>query len=72
MNNLATKTEYGKELGEMKKLLVGHIKNIGRPFGEFSYSDNAGLAGQVNDEITIVKQIKLKGKSVIVPEHLKK
>jgi len=72
MDNLASKPEYSKELGKMKKILTGYVKEIGRPFGEFYYSGNAALPGQVESEIFVVKQIILKGKSVIVPEHLKK
>ena len=72
MNNLAYHKDYVKELAKMKKLLAGHIEKIGRPFGEFVYSGNAALPGQVEDEIHIVKQIEVKGKKVIVPEQLKK
>lgn len=72
MNNLAYNTDYVRELAKMKKLLTGHIKQIGRPFGEFNYSDNAALPGQVENEIKVVKQIEVQGKKVMVPDHLKK
>ena len=68
-NNLAYKPSHSDDLDKMKKILKEHINIIGRPFGEFKYSGNAGLQGQVNKEINMVKQIKIKGKNVIVPEQ---
>ncbi len=52
------------------KLLTEEIFIIGRPFGEFKNTGNAALNGQIDKEISIVKQIKIQGKDVSVPEHL--
>lgn len=71
MNNLAYKAGYNEELAKMKKILSGDIEKMGRPFGEFSLAENAVLPGQVKNEINIVKQLKVSGKKVIVPDHLK-
>ena len=51
-----------KQLRELKELLSGHVKKIGRPFGEFSLGENAALPGQLKDEIKLVKTIKVKRK----------
>ena len=68
-NNLAYKPTHNKDLDKMKKILKEYIDNIGRPFGEFNYSGNAALQGQVKKEIKMLKQIKINGKNVILPEH---
>ena len=45
---------------------------IGRPFGEFIPGGNATDPGQIDREIEVVKKLKIKGKTVTVPELLKK
>ena len=45
---------------------------IGRPFGEFIPGGNATDPGQIDREIEVVKKLKIKGKTVTVPESLKK
>ncbi|MCK5208717.1 MAG: hypothetical protein KAQ79_11870, partial [Cyclobacteriaceae bacterium] len=71
-NNLAYNPDHQKELAKMKKLLTNEIENIGRPFGEFKNTGNASYAGQITEEINLVKQIKINGKKVILPEHFNK
>ena len=48
------------------------LEVIGRPFGEFIPGGNAALPGQIDKQIEIVKQLEIKGKTVTVPEALKK
>ena len=43
-----------------------------RPFGEFIPGGNAAETGQVDSQIAIVKKLEIKGKTVTVPEALKK
>ena len=71
-NNLAYNPDHQKELAKMKKLLTNEIENIGRPFGEFKNTGNASSPGQITEEINLVKQIKINGKKVILPEHFNK
>ncbi len=70
MNNLAYDPGYNSQLETMKKLLTEEINRIGRPFGEFKHTGNAALNGQIDKEISIVKQIKVQGKQVTVPDNL--
>ena len=71
MVNLAHEPNSAMELAKMKNLLSEHINKMDRPFGEFNYSDNAAMPGQIENEIKLVKQIKVKGKEVIVPKKIK-
>lgn len=71
-NNLAYNPEYKKQLSQMKELLKDYIDEIGMPFGEFNNSGNATLPGQLDHERSIIKQLKIQGKTVMVPENLKK
>lgn len=71
MNNLAYDTEYQEELQKMKYLLTNEIRKQGRPFGEFVHTGNAGTNGQIQKEIGIIKQLKIQGKDITVPETLK-
>ncbi len=66
MNNLSYNTDHNKDLAKVKKLLTWHINKIGRPFGEHNTSDNAALPCQVENEVNIVKQIKVIGEKVIL------
>lgn len=65
--NLAYHSEYQKDMVAMKDILKSYLINIGRPFGELYYAEDAALNGQIDDKIRIVKQLKIKGKKVIVP-----
>jgi len=56
----------------MRYLMQHDLEVIGRPFGEFIPGGNATAPGQINTQINIVKRLKIKGKTVTVPEALKK
>ena len=59
-------------LKEMRELLQRDLEAMGRPFGEFIPGGNAAEPGQIDKQIEIVKQLGIKGKTVTVPEALKK
>ena len=48
------------------------LEAIGRPFGEFIPGGNATDPGQLDRHIEVVKKLKIKGKTITVPESLKK
>ena len=70
LKNLANDPEHRQKLLEMKNLLTKYLRSFGRPFGEFVTGGNAVAGGSIDKQIKIVKQIKIKGKKVIVPPHL--
>jgi len=70
LKNLANDPAYSKKLLEMKGLLTKHLKSLDRPFGEFVPGANAAAGGAVDEQIKIVKQIKIQGKKITVPPHL--
>jgi hypothetical protein len=57
---------------EMRSLMQQNLEVIGRPFGEFIPGGNAAEPGQIDKQIGIVKQLEIRGKTVTVPEALKK
>ena len=48
------------------------LEAIGRPFGEFISGGNTAEPGQIDKQIGIVKKLIIRGKTVTVPEALKK
>jgi arylsulfatase A-like enzyme len=71
MSNLAYHENQVFRLNDMRNLMQQDLEAIGRPFGEFILGGNAALPGQIDKQIEIVKQIEIKGKTVIVPQALK-
>ena len=67
MKNLAANPEYAVQLKKMKQLLTKDLRAMGRPFGEFVPGGNAAPGGQVDQQVTQVKTLTIKGKTVIVP-----
>ena len=72
MKNLAYKKAQASRINEMRFLMQQDLQIIGRPFGEFIPGGNATEPGQIDKQIEIVKQLEIKGKTVTVPEPLKK
>ncbi len=72
MKNLAYDIGQITRMKEMRYLMQHNLEVIGRPFGEFIPGGNATEPGQIDEQIEIVKQLKIKGKTVTVPEALKK
>jgi hypothetical protein len=72
MKNLAYDIGQISRMKKMRYLMQHDLEVIGRPFGEFIPGGNATAPGQINTQINIVKRLKIKGKTVTVPEALKK
>ena len=72
MKNLAYKKSQTNRMKEMRYLMEKDLKAVGRPFGEFIPGGNAAQPGQIDKQIEIVKQLTIKGKTITVPEDLKK
>ncbi|MDB4386208.1 sulfatase-like hydrolase/transferase, partial [bacterium] len=72
MSNLAYHDNQVFRLNEMRNLMQQDLETIGRPFGEFIPGGNAAPPGQIDEQIEIVKQLGIKGKTVTVPEAMKK
>jgi len=71
MKNLAGQKAQASRIKEMRTLMQQDLDAIGRPFGEFIPGGNAAEPGQIDRQIELVKQLKIKGKKVTVPETLK-
>ena len=72
MNNLADNVAYDSRIKKMRQRMQEDLKAIGRPFGEFIPGGNATAPGQIDRQIEVVKKLKIKGKTVTVPESLKR
>ena len=72
MKNLAYKKSQTNRIKEMRYMMEKDLEAVGRPFGEFIPGGNAAEPGQIDKQIEIVKQLIIKGKTVTVPEDLKK
>ena len=72
MKNLAYKKSQTNRIKEMRCMMGKDLEAVGRPFGEFIPGGNAAEPGQIDKQIEIVKQLIIKGKTVTVPEDLKK
>jgi len=72
MKNLAGNEAYVSRIKKMRNRMQKDLEAIGRPFGEFIPGGNATDPGQIDRQIDIVKKLKIKGKTVTVPESLMK
>ena len=72
MKNLAGNIAYDSRIKKLRQRMQEDLDAIGRPFGEFIPGGNATDPGQIDREIEVVKKLKIKGKTVTVPESLKK
>ena len=72
MKNLADNVVHASRMKKIRNLMQKDLEAIGRPFGEFIPGGNATDPGQIDRQIDIVKKLKIKGKTVTVPESLKK
>ncbi|WP_419188280.1 sulfatase [Stieleria bergensis] len=71
MENLAGNRSSAGRLREMQSLMQQDLESIGRPFGEFIPGKNTTEPGQLNEQIDLVKQLEIKGKTVTVPNALR-
>lgn len=72
MKNLAYRNEQADRLNQMRSLMQQDLEEIGRPFGEFIPGGNAAAPGQIDEQIEIVRHLEIRGKTVTVPDALKK
>lgn len=72
MNNLAKSPEYASIKKDLEASLVKHLQGFDRPYGEFIPGGNATAPGQVDKQFELVRQLKVRGKTVTVPDHLKR
>jgi hypothetical protein len=72
MKNLADNVAHASRMKKIRNLMKKDLEAIGRPFGEFIPGGNATDPGQIDRQIEIVKKLKIKGKTITVPESLKK
>jgi len=72
MKNLADNVVHASRMKKIRNLMQKDLEAIGRPFGEFIPGGNTTAPGQIDRQIDIVKKLKIKGKTVTVPESLKK
>ncbi|MEM7561036.1 MAG: hypothetical protein AAF394_18075, partial [Planctomycetota bacterium] len=72
MKNLAYKEDQRTRLQELRALMQQDLEAIGRPFGEFIPGGNAAAPGQIDQQIKVVKQLEIKGKTITVPRALQR
>jgi arylsulfatase A-like enzyme len=68
--NLAADPHYEKRLKKMQGILRQYLESFNRPFGEFVPGGNAASTGQVDQQIELVKKIKISGKKITVPDGI--
>jgi arylsulfatase A-like enzyme len=68
MKNVAGDPKNAGRLRVMQAMLRKDVERLGRPFGEFAPGGNAARPGQVDEQIALVKRMKIQGKDVIVPK----
>jgi len=66
MNNLAANPEHADQLNGMRRMLREDLERMHRPFGEFVPGGNAAPPGQIDEQIAMVKKVKIDGKKVSV------
>jgi arylsulfatase A-like enzyme len=66
MNNLAANPEHADQLNRMRRMLREDIERMRRPFGEFVPGGNAAPPGQIDEQIAIVRKVKIDRKNVSV------
>ena len=64
--NLAGNPNYSKRLADMRRMLKKYLESFGRPFGEFVPGGNAAPAGLIDEQVELVKKIKIVGKRIIL------
>jgi hypothetical protein len=66
--NLAGNPDYRERLEKMRGMLTKDLESFNRPFGEFVPGSNAAPAGLIDEQVELVKKIKIAGKKVILPD----
>jgi len=68
MNNLARDPALKDRLEAMKAMLKADLETFNRPFGEFVPGGNAAPPGQIDEQIRLVKSMKIQGKTIVLPD----
>ncbi len=66
--NLASDPRYWDTLAQMRRILKKDLESFGRPFGEFVPGGNAAPPGLIDEQVELVKRIKIEGKKVVLPD----
>jgi hypothetical protein len=66
--NLAPNPNYSKTLADMRRVLKKNLESFDRPFGEFIPGGNAAPPGLIDEQVKLVKKIKIVGKKVTLPD----
>ena len=66
--NLAADTRYRERLKTMRGMLKRYLESFDRPFGEFVSGGNASPPGLFDEQVKLVKKIKIEGKKIILPD----
>jgi arylsulfatase A-like enzyme len=67
-HNLFGDKDFALETQNLREKLTTVINSIGRPYGEFLAGENTLPPGQVDAQLELVRQMKIRGKSVILPD----
>jgi len=68
LRNLAGNPDYSERLEKMRGMLKKDLESFARPFGEFIPGGNATPAGLIDEQVELVKKIKIVGKKITLPE----
>ena len=68
--NLAADNKYSQTLAQMRLMLKKDLESFDRPFGEFVGGGNAAPPGLIDEQIELVKKIRIEGKRIILPDDL--
>ncbi len=66
--NLAANPRYSETLAQMRRMLKKKLESFGRPFGEFVPGGNAAPPGLIDEQVELVKKIRIEGKKVVLPD----
>jgi len=67
LNNLAGDRRYARRLSQMRALLKKELQSFDRPFGELIPGPDTAGPGRIDEQIALVKKIKIQGRTIIVP-----
>jgi len=66
--NLAANPRYSQRLAQMRRMLKKDLESFGRPFGEFVPGGNAAPPGLIDEQVELIKRIKIEGKKIVLPD----
>ncbi len=66
--NLYGHPEYAAVQADLRGMLWANIYDIGRPYGEFLDGENTLSPGQVDEQLALVRDLKVTGKTITLPD----